>query len=259
MTIEQIVLIAVAGFLGGAINAAAGGGTLVTFPTLIAAGIPPIAANISSSVGLLAGYLGGSLAYRRELAQQRERLLTFSVVSIIGGVLGAVLLLVTPSSTFSAIVPYLVLASAALLAAQPWVSRWLKAYTGANATAIEQRPRWAGEAPAQVGMLIAATYGSYFGAGLGVLMLAVLGIFLADNLQKLNGLKSLLSLLVNAVGVAVFIISGSVSWLVIAILAPAAFIGGTVGGTIARKLPVVVLRTTIVVFAVIVGIVLLVS
>lgn len=259
MTIEQIVLIAVAGLVGGGINAAAGGGTLVTFPTLLAAGIPPIAANISSSVGLLAGYLGGSLAYRRELAEQRERLLSFSVVSMVGGILGAILLLVTPSATFVAIVPYLVLASALLLAVQPLVSRCLASYTRANSTKIRRRPRWARDAPAQVGMLIAATYGSYFGAGLGVLMLAILGIFLAENLQKLNGLKSLLSLLVNAVGVIVFIISGSVSWMVIVVLAPAAFVGGTLGGSLARRLPVVVLRTVIVVFALVVGLVLLVS
>lgn len=254
MTLEQIVFIAIAGFLGGAINAAAGGGTLVTFPVLLAAGVPPIAANISSSVGLLVGYLGSSLAYRRELAQQRERLLTFSFVSIVGGALGAVLLLVTPAATFSALVPYLVLASAALLAVQPLVSRWLRAHTESHSESIQARPRWVREAPVQVGMFIAAIYGSYFGAGLGVLMLAVLGIFLADNLQRLNGLKSLLSLLVNAVGVVVFIVSGIVNWLVIAVLAPAAFLGGTVGGSIARRLPVPLLRGLIVAFALIVGI-----
>lgn len=255
MTFESIALIAVAGFIGGAVNAAAGGGTLVTFPALVAAGIPPISANVTSSVGLLAGYAGGSVAYRRELGEQRERVARFAAVAIIGGIAGAVILLLAPSSFFEAIVPYLVIGSALLLAVQPALSAWLRGRSPDIGSASPGRSSgW----PAQVGVLLASIYGSYFGAGLGVILLAVLGLLVADSLQRLNALKGLLSLAVNAVGVAIFVFSGLVHWIAVAVLIPAAFAGGTVGAGLARRIPPLVLRYTVVALGLVVGALMLV-
>ena len=258
MSFESLLIIAVAGFLAGALNAAAGGGTLVTFPVLIWLGVPPITANISSSVGLLPGYLGGGLAYRRELKVQKKRIATFSVVSIIGGVAGALLLLSTSESIFNGLVPFLVLGSAGLLASQPFLSRQLKKRQARKNDMSGQLPdskdvsTWA-----QIGVLIAAIYGTYFGAGLGVMLLAVLALTVNDELQKLNGLKTLLSLLINTIGVFVFVSTASVNWAIIGVLAPSAFLGGTVGGSIARLLPPTVLRFIVVAFALVSGVLLL--
>lgn len=258
MTFEAISAIAVAGFLAGALNAAAGGGTLISFPVLVWLGVPPITANISSSVGLLTGYLGGSIGYRRELSVQKRRVGTFTAVSIVGGVLGALLLLSTSASVFEGLVPFLVLGAAALLGVQPMLSRALARRRGKSpvVTAVGES---SGGVPllAQVGVMAAAIYGSYFGAGLGVMLLAVLALTLNDDLQKLNGLKTLLSLLINTTGVLVFISTASVDWAIIAILAPAAFLGGTVGGTFARKLPTAGLRGLVVAFAMVSGVILL--
>lgn len=255
MTIETIALIATAGFLAGALNAAAGGGTLITFPVLVWLGIPPITANISSSVGLLPGYLGGGLAYRRELKVQKSRIKTFSIVSIVGGVIGAFLLLSTSSAVFSGIVPFLVLGSAGLLAIQPPMSAFLKKRQlakGRDESTSATKPVVSGWA--QIGVFIGAIYGSYFGAGLGVMLLAVLAFTVEDKLQNLNGLKTLLSLLINFIGVVVFVSTGSLDWGVVGVIAPAAFLGGTIGGSLARRLPPVVLRLVVVVFAVVSGI-----
>ncbi len=258
MSIEIIVVVALAGFFAGALNAAAGGGTLITFPVLVWLGIPPITANICSSVGLLTGYLGGGLAYRRELSVQKRRIGTFAAVSIAGGVLGAVLLLSTSAAVFDGLVPFLVLGSAALLGFQPLLSKRLakrKEKLGAPLAQTKVNagvPLWA-----QVGVMVAAVYGSYFGGGLGVMLLAVLALTINDDLQKLNGLKTLLSLFINFIGVMVFISTASVDWAIVAVLAPAALIGGTLGGSIARKLPTIALRTVVVVFATISGLVLL--
>jgi|AntAceMinimDraft_1070359.scaffolds.fasta_scaffold01363_17 uncharacterized membrane protein YfcA len=257
MTLETIALIALAGVIAGALNSAAGGGTLVSFPVLVWLGIPPITANISSSVGLLSGYLGGSLAYRRELSEQKRRVATFTIVSIVGGVLGAILLLSTSAAVFAGLVPFLVLGSAALLGLQPFLSRRL--------ARREEKVKLAGQPLglqggisvwAQVGVLLAAIYGSYFGAGLGVMLLAVLALTVQEELQKLNGLKSLLSLFINFIGVIVFVSTVSVDWGVVAVLAPAALVGGVFGGSLARKLPPTVLRGLVVAFATISGIVL---
>ena len=259
MSGEVIVLIAVAGILAGALNAAAGGGTLITFPVLIWLGVPPITANISSSVGLLTGYLGGGLAYRRELSVQRDRIRTFTVVSVLGGIAGAVLLLATSADIFNGIVPYLVLGAAALLAIQPVLSKALqrKKVTTETAGPVSSPLLGGASITAQLGVLLAAVYGSYFGAGLGVMLLAVLALTVPDDLQKLNGLKTLLSLFINFIGVVVFISTGNVDWTVVGILAPAALLGGTVGGSVARKLPANGLRAVVVVFATVSGILLL--
>ncbi len=253
-----MLFIALAGFAGGAVNAAAGGGTLVTFPALIAAGIHPLAANITSSIGLLSGYLGGSVAYRAELVAQKDRLKSFLVVSLVGGALGAAVLLTTPATVFEEIVPFLVIGSGMVLAAQPWLANRLRRVRerGAPAQADDDVPRasWG----AYAGVFAASIYGSYFGAGLGVLLLAVLGIFVHDSLQRLNALKGLLSLFVNAIGVLIFLFSGLVNWMAVLVLVPAAYAGGTVGARFARKLPPLALRYTVVALAIVVGVVMLV-
>jgi uncharacterized membrane protein YfcA len=249
MTPAEALLTAGAGLIAGAVNAVAGGGTLITFPALLAAGLNPVAANITSSVGLLAGYLGGSVAYRAELAEQRGRVRVFALPAVVGGVVGAILLLVTPESTFRSLVPYLVLTSCALLAVQPRLARLLQgAHPQGDGVPIAAR----------LGVGVAAIYGSYFGAGLGVLLLALLGILIADTLQRLNALKGLLSLLVNLTGVAVFVLSGQVAWLFALILDVTAYVGGTLGVGVARRLPASVLRGAVIALGTTVGIVLLV-
>jgi uncharacterized membrane protein YfcA len=244
------LLVGLSGVVAGGVNAVAGGGTLVSFPALLAVGLPPVVANVTSSVGLLSGYAGGSLAYRRELAGQGGRVRALLPYAVAGAVVGAVLLLVTPEDAFRALVPYLVLTSCALLAAQPRLARAL-ADRRAEASGVPLTARLA------VGL--GAVYGSYFGAGLGVLLLAVLGILVADELQRLNALKGVLSLLVNVVGVLVFVVSARVAWQYAALLAGTAFVGGTLGVSVARRLPAPVMRAAVITLGTVVGIVLLVS
>ncbi len=242
MTVEHALLVAAAGFLAGAVNALAGGGTLLTFPALLAVGQSALVANITSSVGLITGYAGGSMAYRRELAGQGRRIWLLAGVSLAGGAAGATVLLVTPADSFRAVVPYLILLACALLAVQPRLARWVAAGREASAGQHHQI------GPAvQAGVAVGAVYGSYFGAGLGVLLLAVLGVLLDDDLQRLNALKGLLSLLINVVGVVIFLASGRVAWGYAAILAVTAYTGGTVGVALARRLPAQALRAGVVV------------
>ncbi|MDX6198619.1 MAG: uncharacterized protein QOJ79_1770 [Actinomycetota bacterium] len=250
MTPAHAALVTGAGVLAGAINAVAGGGTLVAFPALLGVGVGPLTANITCSVGLITGYAGGSVAYRRELAGQRDRVRALLPFAVMGGLGGAVLLLVTPPSTFRAVVPYLVLLSAALLAVQPGLSRVLR-----NRQATGSDVHWG----ARVGVGAAAVYGSYFGAGLGVLLLAVLGILIADGLQRLNALKGVLSLLINVVGAAIFVLSARVDWGYALALAIGAYVGGTLGVSIARRLHPTAMRAAVVVLGIVVGIGLLVT
>ena len=250
MTPADALLVGGAGMLAGAINAVAGGGTLVAFPALLGVGVGPLTANITCSVGLLTGYAGGSVAYRRELAGQRERLRALLPFAVAGGLAGAVLLLVTPPTTFRAVVPFLVLLAAALLGIQPWLSR---------ALGMQQHGESGIGWGARIGVGVAAVYGSYFGAGLGVLLLAVLGILIADGLQRLNALKGLLSLVINVVGAAVFVLSARVDWGYALALAIGAYVGGTLGVSVARRLPATVMRAAVVVLGVVVGVGLLVT
>jgi uncharacterized membrane protein YfcA len=250
MTPATAALVAAAGLVGGGVNAVAGGGTLVSFPALLAAGLSPVTANITSSVGMLSGYAGGSVAYRRELSEQGGRMRALLPYAVLGGIAGAVLLLVTPDAAFEAVVPYLVLTACALLAVQPRLAVLL-----ARQRHGSPELHWGVRLAVGVG----AVYGSYFGAGLGVLLLAVLGMLVADELQRLNALKGLLSLVVNAVGVGVYLLSGQVSWGYAAILAVTAYLGGTLGVSVARRLPPPVLRAAVIALGTVVGVVLLVT
>lgn len=248
MTPGEAALVLGAGFLGGGVNALAGGGTLLTYPALLAAGLPPVLANTTSSVGLVAGYAGGSLAYRREMAGQRHRAVRLIAAGVAGAVVGAVLLLVLDPDAFEVVVPYLVLLACLLLAAQPRVASWLRARGRAD-----EHPLWV----AQVLIGAGAVYGTFFGAGLGVVMLAVLGVLVADDLQRLNALKGVLSLVINAVGALIFVVTGHVAWLAALLLAVGACGGATLGVSLARRLPPNGIRAGVVVAGVTVAVVLL--
>jgi uncharacterized protein len=251
---SDYVLIFVAGLLAGGVNAVAGGGTLISFPALLAVGVPAVAANITSSVGLVSGYLGSAVGYRRELSDQRERMRSLAVVAVLGGVAGAVVLLVTPADSFRVIVPYLVVVSCLLLAGQPRLARWVagrpggKGHGGSEVTPL-----------VQAGVFVAAVYGSYFGAGLGVLLLGVLGILVSDSLQRLNGLKSMLSFIVNLVGVLIFVASGQVLWTFAALLLVSSYVGGVLGARVARMLSPDILRYSVVTLGLAVAVVLIIT
>lgn len=249
MTPGDMGLVAGAGFLGAAVNAVAGGGTLITFPALLAVGLPASLANTTSSVGLCAGYAGGSVAYRRELAGQGQRARGLIAAGLLGGIAGAVLLLVTPGDSFKGIVPYLVLLACFLLAVQPLVARRL-----AERGAAGVHPGW----EAQLAIGVGAIYGSYFGAGLGVVMLAVLGLLVADDLQRLNALKGVLSLVINVAGALIFVAAGHVDWLAAGLLAVGAVLGATLGVGLARRLPSLVVRVVVVLGGIAVAVTLLV-
>jgi uncharacterized membrane protein YfcA len=241
-------LLAAAGFGAGTVNAVAGGGSLITFPALLAAGYPSVAANVTNSIAVLPGYVGGSLAYRRELRGQGARIRALAITSAIGAAAGAALLLVSSQRVFDAIVPWLVLAACGLLAVQPRVA-------GAIARADRARSPLALHAA-----LFAATiYGGYFGAGLGIMLLAILGVFLDDDLQRLNACKGVLSLLVALVTAVGFALFGPVAWDAAAIIGVTCLAGGAAGVGVARRLPERVLRGVVIAYGVAVAVVLLVT
>jgi uncharacterized membrane protein YfcA len=242
----QTLLLAAAGFAAGAVNAVAGGGSLISFPALLGAGYGSVTANVTNAVAVLPGYLGGSLAYRRELRGQRPRVVALALTSAAGAVGGAVILIASPASVFEAIVPFLILGSCALLAAQPALTKLIQPGPEASKRL-------------HVGTFLAAVYGGYFGAGLGILLLAVLGLTLHDDLQRLNALKGLLSLVIGLATVVYFAFFGPVKWGAAAIMAVASLAGGQVGVAAARRLKPGPLRALIVAFGVAVAVYLLVK
>jgi uncharacterized membrane protein YfcA len=224
------------------VNAVAGGGSLISFPALLAAGYGAVVANVTNAVAVLPGYLGGSLGYRPELEGQRGRVLALVATSVVGAVLGAFLLIVSPAGVFEQIVPFLILGSCALLAAQPWLSRRLS--PAAGGAEAHRSPRL------HVPLFLACVYGGYFGAGLGILLLAVLGLTVRDSLQRLNALKGVLSLVVGLAAAVYFAVFGHVAWVAALVMAAASLAGGWAGVGVARRLPADVLRGLIVVFGV---------
>ena len=226
----------------GAVNAIAGGGTLLSFPSLLAAGYSAKVANVTSTVAIWPGTVGGSLAYRRELASRKQRLLKLALPAVLGAILGSVLLLATSQRLFDAVVPFLVLFASLLLAANNRLAA-LAARRGLGAREEGHLP------PAlHVAIFGAAVYGGYFGAGLGIMTLAALSIFAPDDMQHANAVKGLLALLVNFVAVVIFSLFGPVEWGPAALMAVCAVAGGYAGVSLARRLKATVLRNVIVVW-----------
>ena len=240
MSLGDAAIILVAGVWAGMINVVVGSGTLVTFPVLLALGYPPLTANVSNGLGLVPGSLTGAIGYRRELCGLRTRVVRLGIGSVLGGLVGALLLLVLPSGAFDAVVPVLVALSVVLVVVQPWVKSWLERRAG-DTRRTEVGP----------GLVVASfgtgVYGGYFGAAQGILLMALLGIGLDDDMQRHNAVKNVMAMLANLVSGIVFVFVAPVSWPVVGLVATGAVIGGLVGARVGRKLPPVVLRGVIVV------------
>jgi uncharacterized membrane protein YfcA len=242
------LLIVLAALAAGAVNAIAGGGTLITFPMLVAVGIPPVAANITNTVALCPGYFGGTLAQWDDLRGQKKRLWLVVPASIVGGVFGGFLLLQTGEKLFKELVPYLILLASGLLAIQNPVRGWLMRRMGEHHEAKLEKLTWL-----PVGL--ASIYGGYFGAGLSVIVLSALGLTLNDTLTRLNALKQSIAFSVNVAAATFFIFSGQVVWSVALVMAVGALIGGTLGGKLAGRIKPSTLRWTVVTIGVIVSII----
>lgn len=252
MTLFEAAAILLAGCAAGTINTVVGSGTLITFPTLLAFGVPPVSANISNAIGLVPGSVSGAIGYRRELVGQRARILRLATGTFVGAALGAVLLLVLPAGAFEAIVPVLILLGCLLVLFQPGISAWVARRHEHLGGLPEHGARWVWP-----GVLLVGVYCGYFGAAQGVLMMAVLGIGIDDSLQRLNGVKNILAALGNGVAGLIFVLVafGDVDWEIVALIAIGSTIGGQLGATYGRRLPPAGLRA----FIVCVGVVALVS
>jgi uncharacterized membrane protein YfcA len=268
---SEYLWVALAAMAAGMINALAGGGTLITFPVLTFFGLPAVSANVTNTVALLPGYLGATAAQRKDLAGQRKRLLMFIPTGLLGGLLGGILLLQSGEKLFSELVPYLILGASALLALQDPLRRYLqKRMTGRQASekqipiegntndqvSVPNTPH--SEVWAILPIFLAAIYGGYFGAGVSVIVLAVLGLVLEDTLTRLNALKQLISFSANLAAAIYFLFSGQVVWLVALVMMVGALIGGNLGGRLAGRIKPATLRWIVVSIGTVVGVIYLV-
>jgi hypothetical protein len=219
-------ILAASAFAAGLVNAVAGGGTLITFPALLATGVPAVAANATNTVALFPGQLASSVAYRSHIAEERRRALVLAVPSLLGGVLGAVLLLALPERAFELAVPWLILFACVVLGFQTQLKRVVASASHASHPAA----LW-------IAQLLISIYGGYFGAGIGILMLAAMGILLPSSIQHANALKVLFSLLINAIAAVIFAARGAVFWPEAVLMAAASIAGGFLGARLAQRLP----------------------
>lgn len=238
MPSTHLALLAAVGIVSGVVNALAGGGSLLLFPALLAAGFPPLAANVTNSVAQCPGYVGFALGSRRELSGQLGRILSTTSVAIVGAFAGSLLLLVLPAQVFDAVVPALVALASLLLGVQPWLARWI----GDPASCVPDR-----RSILLPAVFIAAVYGGYFGGALGVLLISVLALAAHDDLRRLNAVKGILSMIIGMVTVVVFALAAPVDWLAVALLAPTTLVGGYLGAKLAGRLSAGTLRTAVVV------------
>ena len=236
-TLEGLAVL-LAGLAAGTINTVVGSGTLITFPTLLALGYPPVVANVSNTVGLVPGSLSGAIGYRRELEGQRARLLRLGVASLLGGLTGGVLLLALPADAFDTIVPALIGLGCLLVTAQPWIARKVSAPHDAPAH---------GSLWVWLAVFLVGIYGGYFGAAQGVLLIAILGIGLNETMQRINATRNVLALLANAVSATLFVAVAHIEWPVALLIAGSSIVGGQLGAVVGRRLPPMVLRGVIVV------------
>ncbi len=232
----SIAIVAGVSLFAGAINAVAGGGSLLTFPTLVALGLPAVTASVTNTVAMCPGYLGATLAQRRDLTGQGKRAASLLPVAALGGAAGAVLLLSTGESSFNLIVPFLLLFAAVLVAAQDKLRAWI----------VSHKHGLRAEALAAVPIAAAAVYGGYFGAGMGVIVLGALGVVLADTLVRISALKQMVSLCVNVSAAIVFVIWGPIDWPIAGVMMVGSLLGGALGGVLSRDVPPIVLRWLVV-------------
>ena len=239
MSAGEVVAIALAGVSAGAINTLVGSGTLITFPVLLAFGYAPVTANVSNTIGLAPGAASGALGYRRELRGQRSRALRLGTLAVLGGITGAVLLLVLPSSSFEAIVPAFIALALVLTVLQPRITAWLVR----REIDVERHGAWL-TPPA---VFLTAVYGGYFGAAQGIMLLAVLGVTLSQDLQRTNALKNVLAGLTNGVAGVYFAFAAHVDWGPAGLIAAGSILGAQAGAHYGRRLSPAWLRAVIVV------------
>jgi hypothetical protein len=246
----QLTFLLVAGLVSGAVNAVAGGGSLLLFPALLAIGMPPLTANVTNSVAQWPGYVGTVFGARQELEGQRLRVISTAGVAVAGAGVGCALLLVLPGAVFNTVVPALVLLASVLLALSPRLRHWI----GTPDPAAPDR-----RAVLLPAVFCAAVYGGYFGGALGVILISVLSLTAHDKLVRLNAVKAALSLVIATVTVVIFAVDGRVRWIAVLLLAPTTLVGGFLGAKVARVLPEAVLRWSVVVLGLAVGIYLIVK
>ncbi len=248
------IIVVAAGVVAGIMNTIVGAGSLITFPTLLFLGYPPLVANVSNTIGLVPGAISGSIGYRRELAGQRQRARPLLVAAALGGLTGACLLLVLPASAFARIVPILILVACALVAVQPRLTAWVVSRRARSGVVV------AGGGPLLVvGVYLTGIYGGYFGAAQGVILIALLAILVDDDLQRLNGLKNVIAAVINTVAAILFIALAPVAWIPAILLAVGSTIGGQLGAVVGRRLSPFALRVAIIVIGVTVALRLLIG
>ncbi|MGH3242050.1 MAG: sulfite exporter TauE/SafE family protein [Spirillospora sp.] len=249
MNVLDAAAVFAAGVAAGGINTVVGSGSLITFPTLVALGYPPVVANVSNNIGLVPGSATGAYGYREELKGQRERLLRLGTGSVVGAVVGALLLLGLPAEAFDVIVIALIAIALILVVVQPRLQKWvLRRREGAH------RPH--GGPVLWAGVLFAGMYGGYFGAAQGIILIALLGIMLDEDLQRVNAAKNVLSAVVNGSAAVVFTLlwlfsDTEINWLAVLLIASGAVVGGLIGARAGRRIPPLVLRTVIVVVGIV--------
>jgi uncharacterized membrane protein YfcA len=239
--VADIALLCGAGLLGGFVNSIAGGGSLLVFPALVATGLGTVAANVTNSVALWPGYVGTLFGLGPLVNTQSRRARQLAVVACLGSAVGCAVLLLTPARAFTVVVPFLVIGASILVAAQPAIARRTTTSRGSHPRALT------------VAVGAGAVYGGYFGGGLGVILLAVIGLTIAVPLRETNALKSIISLIVATVALVAFAVFGPVHWLEVAIVAPTALLGGVLGGRLAAVVNERLLRIAIVVFGLAIG------
>ncbi len=251
MTWLEALAVVAAGLAAGGVNAVIGSGSLITFPTLLAVGFPPVVANVSNNIGLVPGSASAVYGYRRELVGQGPRARTLALGSGSGALVGAALLLTLPSDVFDAVVPVLVLAAVLLMALQPRLARWVAARRPDEARDV-------GAAPVAVAF-VAGIYGGYFGAAQGIILLATLAVFVPDDLKRSNALKNVLAGTVNGVAALVFVIFADVAWDAVGLVAVGAIVGGALGARVGRRIPPTLLRGLVITLGLVVALRLLLT